>query len=86
MALPSYTGKYRGAYLQLTRDGAQAAGVPFDLYLRLVQQKSGWNQQEVSPCGARGLAQLMPETARDLGIDINDLRQNLRGAVSADDV
>ncbi|TMV60437.1 lytic transglycosylase domain-containing protein, partial [Thioclava sp. BHET1] len=78
-ALPSYTGKYRGAYLQLARDCAQAAGVPVDLYLRLVQQESGWNQQAVSPRGARGLAQLMPQTARDLGIDINDPRENLRG-------
>ena len=45
----------------------------------LVWQESRWRTNAVSPVGARGLAQLMPGTARDLGVDANDPRQNLEG-------
>ena len=54
-------------------------GVPSDLFLRLVQQESGWNPNAVSHAGAKGLAQLMPDTARLLGVNINDPAQNLSG-------
>ncbi|ARE38283.1 Transglycosylase SLT domain protein [Rhodovulum sp. P5] len=75
----SYAGKYRGEYLSLARSAARRHGVPEDLFLRLVQQESGWNQGAVSHKGAIGLAQLMPTTARKLGVDPKDARQNLDG-------
>lgn len=74
-----YTGKYRGEYLELAREAARRHGVPEDLFLRLVQQESGWNPNARSHKGAMGLAQLMPGTADDLGVDPNDPRQNLEG-------
>lgn len=74
-----YTGRYRGTYLPLARDAARRHGVPEDLFLRLVQQESGWNPRAVSHKGAVGLAQLMPATARGLGVDATDPRQNLDG-------
>ena len=49
------------------------------MFLRLVQQESGWNQAAVSAKGAVGLAQLMPETANRLGVDETDPQQNLLG-------
>ena len=58
---------------------AQAAGIDPDLFLRLVQQESGFKVNAVSPMGARGLAQLMPATAAELGVDPNDPIQNLTG-------
>jgi hypothetical protein len=58
---------------------AQAAGIDPDLFLRLVQQESGFRVNAVSPMGARGLAQLMPATAEELGLDPNDPIQNLIG-------
>jgi hypothetical protein len=58
---------------------AQAAGVDPDLFLRLVQQESGFRANAVSPKGALGPAQLMPATARELGVDPNDPIQNLQG-------
>jgi hypothetical protein len=45
----------------------------------LVWQESRWRPDAVSPVGARGLAQLMPGTARDLGVDPRDPAQNLEG-------
>ncbi len=76
---PSYDGNYSGPYLRLARAAATRHGVPAGLFLRLVQQESGWNAAAVSSKGALGLAQLMPETARDLAVDPLDPAQNLDG-------
>ncbi len=45
----------------------------------LVWQESRWNAAARSPVGARGLAQLMPGTARYLGVDPDDPLANLEG-------
>ncbi len=45
----------------------------------LVWQESRWNEHAVSPVGAQGLAQLMPGTARYLGVDPRDPFANLEG-------
>lgn len=45
----------------------------------LVWQESRWRQGAVSSAGARGLAQLMPGTARYLGVNPDDPFQNLEG-------
>ena len=45
----------------------------------LVWQESRWRADAVSPAGARGLAQLMPGTARDLGVDPDNPLANLEG-------
>ncbi len=77
--LPRFRGNYRGEYLEIARAAARDHDVPEDLFLRLVQQESGWNPGAVSAKGATGLAQLMPETAAFLGVDITDPQQNLKG-------
>jgi soluble lytic murein transglycosylase-like protein len=77
--IPAYRGSYKGEYLAVAKTVARKHGVPEDLFLRLVQQESGWNPVAVSVKGAAGLAQLMPETARNLGVDINDAEENLEG-------
>ena len=78
-AAPAYRGRYTGPYLTLARDAARKHRIPEDLFLRLVQQESGWNARAVSKVGALGLAQLMPDTARQLRVDPHDPRQNLDG-------
>lgn len=45
----------------------------------VVWQESRWRENAVSHAGARGLAQLMPGTARYLGVDPDDPMQNLEG-------
>lgn len=76
---PAYDGRYRGAYLQMAREAARRNNVPEDLFLRLIQQESAWNPRARSHKGALGLAQLMPATARTLGVDPRDPAQNLDG-------
>ena len=78
-AVPKFRGSYKGEYLEVAKAAARRHGVPEDLFLRLVQQESGWNPGAVSHKGATGLAQLMPGTAEKLGVDINDPVENLEG-------
>ncbi|ANY19517.1 Soluble lytic murein transglycosylase precursor [Tsuneonella dongtanensis] len=55
----------------------------FDLSPTLIEavvwQESRWNAAARSPVGARGLAQLMPGTARYLGVNPDDPFANLEG-------
>ncbi|MGZ3216949.1 lytic transglycosylase domain-containing protein [Paracoccus sp. T5] len=76
--IPRYTGR-RSEYLPHARQAAQRHGIPEDLFLRLVQQESGWNPNARSHKGAMGLAQLMPGTAAKMGVNPADPVQNLNG-------
>ena len=76
---PAYAGSYRGVYLGMAQAAARRYGIPENIFLRLVQQESGWNPRAKSSAGALGLAQLMPFTARALGVDPHDPAQNLDG-------
>lgn len=76
---PAYAGRTDSPFIEVARAAARRHGVPDDLFLRLVQQESGWNVGALSVKGAIGLAQLMPDTARLLGVDPMDPAQNLEG-------
>jgi soluble lytic murein transglycosylase-like protein len=53
-------------------------GVSRDLVRAIIQVESGFDNLAVSTAGARGLMQLMPATARRLGVtDSFDARQNI---------
>ncbi|MBX3111474.1 MAG: lytic transglycosylase domain-containing protein [Fimbriimonadaceae bacterium] len=70
----------RAALLDMVREAAAKYGVDTALFQGLVQQESDFNSRLVSSAGAMGLAQLMPATARALGVDDPfDPRQNLEG-------
>lgn len=77
-AIPRYTGR-KTAYLPHAKAAAAKYGIPEDLFLRLIQQESGWNPNALSHKGARGLAQLMPGTAANMGVNSHDPVQNLHG-------
>ena len=50
------------------------------LYRANIEVESAYRQDAVSSAGAIGLGQLMPATARDLGVDPRDPLQNLDGS------
>ncbi len=50
------------------------------LFQAMIEAESGYNPTAISPKGAFGLGQLMPATARDLGVDPRNVSQNLDGA------
>lgn len=55
-------------------------GLPEGLLAAVAQRESGMRPDAVSPAGARGLMQLMPGTAAELGVDPMDPAQAVDGA------
>jgi soluble lytic murein transglycosylase-like protein len=62
---------------QLINEVAARWNLPPALLHSIVKAESGYRVDAVSPKGALGLMQLMPATARELGADPTDPRQNL---------
>ena len=60
---------------------ADKYNVPRALALAIAKQESGLSQDRISPKGAIGIMQLMPETAKDLGVNATDALQNIHGGV-----
>jgi soluble lytic murein transglycosylase-like protein len=73
--------EYDRAMLEtFANEAAQVYGVSADLVLAVIQTESGFRPEAVSPVGAQGPMQLMPTTAKALGIeDPQDARQNIFG-------
>jgi soluble lytic murein transglycosylase-like protein len=69
----------RAAHFDLVVSAACEFGLPTALLDAIVMQESGYNTRAVSPAGARGLMQIMPSTARSLGLThIHDPIANMR--------
>jgi len=67
-------------FAPLIEKAARKHNVPVELICGVILQESGGNPRAVSHCGARGLMQLMPATARRFGVR-NSLNpeQNIEG-------
>ncbi|MEF2551537.1 lytic transglycosylase domain-containing protein [Aurantimonas sp. A2-1-M11] len=67
-----------GGICQLIARNAAAVGMSPDFFARLIWKESRFDAGAVSPVGARGIAQFMPYTADERGLDDpNDPRQAL---------
>lgn len=74
-----------GSYQAQTAQTAQKYGLDPSLFVAQIGQESGYaedviNGSRVSSAGAQGIAQLMPETAKALGVDPLNPAQALDGA------
>lgn len=59
---------------------AEKYGLPSDLIHSMVQVESNYKVNAVSPAGAQGLMQLMPDTAKEMGVTHPfNIRQNIEG-------
>lgn len=73
------TGKI-SPYDSLVKQHAHRIGWDWRLLSSVIFQESRFKPGERSWAGARGLMQLMPATARELGVsDVTDPKQNIRG-------
>lgn len=62
---------------------ARYNGLDESKWRSIVAAESSWNKYAVSPKGAMGLTQLMPGTARDMGVsDPFDAQQNMMGGAA----
>src|SRR5690242_18860795 len=84
-ALPCLAERCQQARLEAEYYAAAYAkhyGLPADFVRAVIEQESGWHACAVSPKGAVGLMQLMPETAARLGVpDRCNVKQNISGGV-----
>ena len=64
---------------QIAREAAAQYNLPVDVFLRLINQESKFKVDALSPKGAYGPAQLMPDTAAELGVNREDPRENIFG-------
>ena len=81
---PASKGKVlsKTEYVRLACDAAKKYGVDERLVLAVIDKESKFKNNLTSPAGAQGLMQLMPSTARGLGVtNPMDPAQNIDGGV-----
>ena len=67
---------------QLIRESSARHALPPSLVEAVAWQESRFNHAAVSSKGARGVMQLLPKTASELGVDPSDLRGNIDGGAA----
>jgi soluble lytic murein transglycosylase-like protein len=83
--IPNLTGngaapglKSTASFAAIIQKASEEYGVDASLIKAVIKQESSFNSKAVSSCGAQGLMQLMPATAKSLGVnDPFDAEQNI---------
>jgi soluble lytic murein transglycosylase-like protein len=79
-ATPAKVNGWSPELKQMIGAASERFGVPRELVTAVSRAESAFRSQIGSPAGAQGLMQLMPATAKGLGVsDVNDPWQNLAG-------
>lgn len=76
------TGRWLVTTQELIAAEAARQGVPQSIALAVANKESGYNQAARGAAGEVGVYQLMPATARDLGVNPADEAQNIQGGIS----
>ena len=82
---PEPTPAYRAApeeVVRLIQESSARYAVPAAVVEAVAWQESRFNHAAVSSKGARGVMQLLPKTASDLGVDPGDLKSNIDGGAA----
>ncbi|MEN6350103.1 MAG: lytic transglycosylase domain-containing protein [Syntrophomonas sp.] len=75
---PSSTKTTSRPFSEIIREASQAYGIDENVIGAVIRQESSYNPKAVSSCGAMGLMQLMPGTAKSLGVtNAFDAEQNI---------
>lgn len=77
-----HTSRGKTAAITALRQAAIRHDVSSSLVEAVAWQESRWNENAFSAKGARGVMQLMPATARALGVDPNSLDGNADGGAA----
>jgi len=68
------------ALKDIIKEASERYGIPESVISAVIKQESNFRTDAVSSQGARGLMQLMPQTAKSLGVkNIEDPRENIMG-------
>lgn len=79
---PNFEGGGKSQLIGMINKVAKKHGVDEKLVQALIKQESGFNPNATSKAGAMGLMQLMPSTAKSLGVnDPYNVAQNVDGGV-----
>jgi len=80
-----YQEKYHNKYTKyddIIKEKAHKYSIPVKLIKSIIKQESNFNPKAVSPKGAQGLMQLIPETAKMLGVkNVFNPEENIEGGV-----
>ena len=69
---PNYLSVNKGSLSELANQVAKKNNVPEKLFQKLIQTESAFDPTARSSRGAMGLGQLMPPTAKELGLDLKE--------------
>lgn len=78
-AITSISGVKKDKIYDVVKKASEEFGVDPNLILAVMKAESGFNKNAVSRAGAIGLMQLMPQTARSLGVNPYNYMENVEG-------